>query len=115
MDMTVSSRRGWAHGEISRLVPGVNLWCGEVLMPACLVYPGRAGAWGCGVVLANMTSSEAHACERLGCALERISETDVVESNYPTQLTFRIIHLNQSRAGCGQECDRLRKVFQPIT
>jgi 23S rRNA A2030 N6-methylase RlmJ len=84
-------RRGWAHGEISRLVPGVSLWCGEVLMPACLVYPGRAGAWGCGVVLANMTSSEAHACERLGCALERISETDVVESNYPTQLTFRII------------------------
>jgi hypothetical protein len=86
-----AERRGWAHGEISRLVPGVNLWCGEVLMPACLVYPGRTGAWGCGVVSANMTSSEAHACERLGCALERISETDVVESNDPRQLTFRVI------------------------
>src|SRR6266568_3164847 len=86
-----AERRGWAHGEISRLVPGVNLWCGEVLMPACLVYPGSTGAWGCGVVLANMTSSEAHACERLGCALERISETDVAESNDPRQLTFRVI------------------------
>jgi Ribosomal RNA large subunit methyltransferase D, RlmJ len=84
-------RRGWAHSEISQLVPGVNLWCGDVLMPACLVYPGRTGAWGCGVVLANMTSSEAHACERLGRALERISETDVVESNDPPQLTFRVI------------------------
>jgi len=60
-------------------------------MPACLVYPGTTGAWGCGVVLANMTSSEAGVCERLGRALERISETDVVESNDPSQLTFRVI------------------------
>jgi hypothetical protein len=83
-------RRGWASGEISRLSPGVNVWCGDVLMPAC-VYPGMTGAWGCGVVLANMTSSEVHACERLGRALERISETDVVESNDPPRLTLRVI------------------------
>jgi hypothetical protein len=84
-------RRGWAHSEISQLVPGVNLWCGDVLMPACLVYPGTTGAWGCGVVLANMTSWEARACERLGRALERVSETDLVESNDPPRLTFQVI------------------------
>ena len=60
-------------------------------MPACLVYPGTTGAWGCGVVLANVTRSEAYACERLGRALERISETDAVENNGPSQLTFRVI------------------------
>jgi len=86
-----AERRGWAYGEISRLAPGINVWCGDTLMPACLVYPGRTGAWGCGVVLANVTSSEAYVCERLGRALERISETDVVESNDPSQLTFRVI------------------------
>jgi hypothetical protein len=74
-----------------RLSPGINIWCGDVLMPACLVYPGRTGAWGCGVVLANMTGSEARVSERLGCALERISEADVVASNDPAQLTFRVI------------------------
>jgi 23S rRNA (adenine2030-N6)-methyltransferase len=84
-------RRGWAQGEISQLAPGVNLWCGDALMPACLVYPERTGAWGCGVVMANMTSAEARVCERLGRALERISETDVVEGNDPSQLTFRVI------------------------
>lgn len=84
-------RRGWAHDEISRLTPGISLWCGDVVMPACHVYLERTGAWGCGVVLANMTSSEAHACERLGCALERISKTDAVASNDPSKLTFRVI------------------------
>ena len=84
-------RRGWAYDEISQLAPGINVWCGDTLMPACLVYPGTTGAWGCGVVLANMTSSEARACERLGRALERISETDVVAGNDPPQLTFRVI------------------------
>jgi 23S rRNA A2030 N6-methylase RlmJ len=84
-------RRGWAYNEISRLAPGINIWCGDTLMPACLVYPGTTGAWGCGVVLANITSSEAHVCERLGRALERISETDVVEGNDPSQLAFRVI------------------------
>jgi hypothetical protein len=84
-------QRGWAYDEISRLSPGINIWCGDVLMPACLVYPGRTGAWGCGVVLANMTGSEARVCERLGRALERISEAEVVASNDPAQLTFRVI------------------------
>jgi len=84
-------RRGWAHDEISRLAPGVNMWCGDALMPACLVYPGRTGAWGCGVVLANMTSSESRLCERLGRALEQISVTDAAPGNDPSQLTFRVI------------------------
>jgi hypothetical protein len=84
-------QRGWAYDEICRLAPNVNIWCGDVLMPACLVYPGRTGAWGCGVVLANVTSSEVRICERLGGALERISETDVVASNDPSRLTFRVI------------------------
>jgi len=84
-------RRGWAHREISRIAPGVKLWCGDALMPARLVYPGMPAAWGCGVVLANMTSLEARVCERLGRALERISETDVVEGNDPPRLTFRVI------------------------
>jgi N-acetylglutamate synthase-like GNAT family acetyltransferase len=89
-------QRGWAYDEISRLAPGLNMWCGDVLMPACLVYPGRTGAWGCGVVLANMTSSEARACEQLGHALKRISETDVVASNDPSQLTFQVITMPES-------------------
>src|SRR5262249_20158288 len=84
-------RRGWAHDEISRLAPGVNMWCGDALMPACLVYPGRTGAWGCGVVLANMTSSESRLCERLGRALEQISVTDAAPGNDPSRLTFRVI------------------------
>jgi 23S rRNA (adenine2030-N6)-methyltransferase len=84
-------QRGWAYDEICRLAPDVNLWCGDAIMPACLVYPGRAGAWGCGAVLANMTSSEASVCERLGRALERIGETDVVAGNDPSRLTFRVI------------------------
>src|SRR5262249_8996653 len=53
---------GWAHDEISRLAPGISMWCGDALMPACFVYPGRTGAWGCGIVLANMASSEACVC-----------------------------------------------------
>jgi 23S rRNA A2030 N6-methylase RlmJ len=84
-------RRGWAHDEISRLAPDVDLWCGDALMPASLVYPGKTGAWGCGVVLANMTSPEVRACERLGRALDRISVTDVVMANDPPHLTFRVI------------------------
>lgn len=84
-------QRGWAHEEISRLAPGINVWCGDALMPACFVYPGRTCAWGCGVVLANMTSSESRVCERLGRALERISVTDAAPGNSPSQLTFRVI------------------------
>src|SRR5207244_12475884 len=26
-------RRGWAYDEISRLAPGINLWCGDTLIP----------------------------------------------------------------------------------
>jgi hypothetical protein len=52
-------QRGWALAEISRLAPGVPLWCGNILIPSPFVYPGREGAWGCGVVLANMVAGEA--------------------------------------------------------
>jgi 23S rRNA (adenine2030-N6)-methyltransferase len=83
--------RGWARHEIARLAPGVELWCGDVLIPASFVYPGRPGAWGCGVVLANMTSPETHVCEQLGRGLERISETDVLEGNDPPRLTFSVV------------------------
>ncbi|HEY2955623.1 MAG TPA: 23S rRNA (adenine(2030)-N(6))-methyltransferase RlmJ [Candidatus Eisenbacteria bacterium] len=84
-------RRGWARGEISDRAPGVELWCGDALMPASHVYPGLAGAWGCGVVLANFTSAESAACERLGRALERISAGDVVDHNEPSRLTFSVL------------------------
>ncbi len=83
--------RGWARVELARLAPSVELWCGDTLIPASLVYPGRVGAWGCGVVLANVTSSEAAICERLGRALERTSESDVARGNDPSRLTFRVI------------------------
>jgi hypothetical protein len=73
-----ADRRGWALEEITRLAPRARLWCGDALMPASLVYPGRPGAWGCGVVLANPMREEADTCERLGLALERAWESDTV-------------------------------------
>jgi 23S rRNA A2030 N6-methylase RlmJ len=84
-------RRAWARDEIARLAPSVELWCGYVLIPASFVYPGRSGAWGCGVVLANFTRPEASICERLGRGLQRISETDVVEDNNPSRLAFAVM------------------------
>jgi hypothetical protein len=84
-------QRGWARHEISRLAPGVALWCGDVLIPASLVYPGRPTTWGCGVVLANRTNFESHVCELLGRGLERISETDVHEGNDPARVTFSVV------------------------
>jgi hypothetical protein len=76
---------------IAVLTPHAELWCGDVLIPASLVYPGMPGAWGCGVVLANATETETRICERLGRGLERISEGDVVEGNDPSQLSFKVI------------------------
>jgi len=84
--------RGWASEEISRLVPGVDLWCGDVTIPSPFVYPERSGVWGCGVVLANMTSTEVQMCARLGKALERISADDVLPGNEPARLEFAVIH-----------------------
>jgi hypothetical protein len=84
------SRQGWAHDEIEAMTPGTPLWCGDVLVPSPFVYPGRPGAWGCGIVLANMTSAEAYACGRLGRALERVSADDVLLSNEPDRLTFSV-------------------------
>ncbi len=83
--------RGWARREISRLAPGVPLWCGDVLLPAPFVYPGHAGAWGCGVVLANATEEEARACARLGRALERLSAADALADNDPARVEFAVI------------------------
>jgi hypothetical protein len=84
-------RRGWARDEIARLAPGVQLWCGDTLMPASFIWPGRPGPWGCGIVLANPKSAEVSVCERLGHALERIGEDDIVDSNEPARLEFRVM------------------------
>jgi len=83
-------KRGWAYDEIAQLAPNVKLWCGDVLMPASFVYPGRLGAWGCGIVLANMTSLETQLCEQLGQALERISNDDRLDQCEPCKLTFQV-------------------------
>lgn len=84
-------RRGWARQEIATLAPGVDLWCGDTLMPASFIYPGRPGAWGCGVVLANATSAEGDICRRLGQALERIGGSDVLDGNEPDRLAFQVV------------------------
>ncbi len=76
---------------IAGLAPHAELWCGDVLIPASLVYPGTPGAWGCGVVLADPKEMDARVCERLGRGLERISEGDVVEGNNPSQLSFKVV------------------------
>ena len=86
-----AERRGWARDKIARLAADVKLWCGDTLMPASFVYPGRPGAWGCGIVLANATSAEVGVCERLGHALERIGEGDFVDGNEPPRLRFRVM------------------------
>ena len=85
------NERAWARKEISRLVPEVDLWCGDVTIPSPFVYPDRSGVWGCGVVLANMTATEAQICTRLGTALERISADDVLAGNEPARLEFAVI------------------------
>lgn len=84
-------RRGWARDVIAGLAPRAQLWCGDVLMPASLVYPGMSGAWGCGVVLANATETETRACESLGRGLERVCQGDVVEGNDPLRLSFKVM------------------------
>ncbi len=84
-------QRGWARREISQLAPCVGLWCGDVLIPSPFVYPGRSGAWGCGIVLANMHGAEADTCARLGKALESISTDDLLPGNEPGRLTFSSI------------------------
>ena len=84
-------QRGWAREAISKLANGVELWCGDVVMPASFVFPERTGAWGCGVVLANMTRTETRVCAALGTALEGISESDVVRNNNPPGVSFRVL------------------------
>ena len=84
-------RRGWARDAIVALAPGVELWCGDTLMPNPYIYPDRSGAFGCGIILANATPIETEACERLGHALERMSEDDLVAGNDPARLTFEVL------------------------
>jgi 23S rRNA (adenine2030-N6)-methyltransferase len=84
-------QRGWAREVMAALARHAELWCGDVLIPASLVYPRKPGAWGCGVVLANATETETRVCERLGHGLERISEGDVVEGNDPPRLSFKVM------------------------
>ena len=79
-----------ARQAIARLAPDAVLWCGDVLTPAPFVYPDRRGAWGCGVVLANMTTAEMDRCAALGAALERISADDVAAGNEPARLSFAV-------------------------
>jgi 23S rRNA A2030 N6-methylase RlmJ len=83
--------RGWARHAISRLAPGVNLWCGDMLIPSPFVFPERSGVWGCGVVLANMTTTETELCARLGLALEEVSTDDVLTNNEPPRLNFAVL------------------------
>ena len=83
--------RGWARHAISRLAPGVDLWCGDMLIPSPFVYPERGGAWGCGVVLANMSTTEREMGARLGAALEEVSVGDVLPDNEPSRLTFAVL------------------------
>lgn len=85
------AERGWARDAIAGLAPGVDLWCGDTIMPISFTYPDRSGLFGCGIVLANATLAEQNTCRRLGQALERIAATDVVEGNNPSQVTFQII------------------------
>lgn len=84
-------RRGWARDELGRLAPGADLWCGDALMPASFAWAGKPGPWGCGIVLANATGAEVRACERLGRALERMGEDDLVRGNDPERLEYRAI------------------------
>ena len=84
-------QRGWARAELGRLAPGVELWCGDTLMPASFAWAGKPGPWGCGIVLANATSAEVSACVRLGQALQRVSEDDLVVGNEPERLEFGVI------------------------
>lgn len=83
--------RGWARDEIAALAPGIELWCGDVLLPASFIYPDRSGAWGCGIILANATKTEVEACEQLGRALERLSAADLHADNDPPRLSFQVI------------------------
>ncbi|MEZ4709434.1 MAG: 23S rRNA (adenine(2030)-N(6))-methyltransferase RlmJ [Caldilineaceae bacterium] len=84
-------RRCWAYHEIMEHAPTAEMWCGDTLIPASFVYPGRSGAWGCGVVLTNTSSIEVDACRQLGYALERICASDYARDNEPSKLIFQEI------------------------
>lgn len=86
-----STKRGWARDEIAGMASGVELWCGDAQMPASFIYPDRRGAWGCGIVLANMTPEETELCRRMGRALEDICDDDRAPGNAPDRLDFRVI------------------------
>ena len=84
-------QRGWARDQLASLAPGVDLWCGDTLMPASFIFPDRSGPWGCGIVLANATPAEQSACQQLGHALEHLSATDLLSGNDPPRLSFQLI------------------------
>jgi hypothetical protein len=83
--------RGWPKAALSKRAPNANVWCGDMLVPSPFVYPDRPGVWGCGVVLANMTSLEIESCRRLGTALERISCADRLQGNEPSSVQFLVV------------------------
>ena len=84
-------QRGWARSAIAHLAPGIELWCGDAIMPITFCYPDRSGLFGCGIVLANASLGEIDSCLRLGQALERICRSDVVPANDPTHMTFQVL------------------------
>jgi 23S rRNA A2030 N6-methylase RlmJ len=84
-------QRGWALKTIASQTRGVNLWCGDLLIPSPFVYVGRTGTWGCGIVLANMNVEVMQACARLGHALERAYADDLAADNEPPRISFRVM------------------------
>jgi hypothetical protein len=92
----VLTRRWWALEEISELAPGVDLWCGGIVLPAPFILPAQSGLWGCGVVLANGSEEERQVCARLGRALQRLYADDILPGNDPDRLTFDVMKLEGS-------------------
>ena len=85
-----ASDRFWARRKFTKLAPEVQFWCGDLLSPSSFIRPGTNGAWGCGIVLANAHITEVAACARLGQALQRLCEDDVLAGNEPPRVMFEI-------------------------
>jgi predicted nucleotidyltransferase len=62
-------RRGWAWDALHDTK---HAWAGEIDFPARLVYDGRPGVWGCGVVLLNFAPATCARLNRLGAELANL-------------------------------------------
>lgn len=76
--------RGWAWRELGGAAPA---WCGEVVFPARLVYPDRAGLWGCGMVFLNFAPSTHQALATLGREMASAYEDVPGEDEPPFEFT----------------------------